>query len=353
MDNVKLSWRASQDDNRQFTLVLQVDNQPLYQQDSEPTPLQPWESPKEEYSQLPAYQDKDFGVKTEKANFPQDMDIFSFDMPSTPSSLSLDVSIPEITTTIPNSSLQTTSNLNTKQEPRADNDSGKNIVKGRWSDEETNLLQDAIERYINQRDISGNPIPIPWHKIAQKIPHRTASQCQSRWEESLNPTVRKGKWTDEEDRLLIAGYHRYGKCWIRVAEMIGGRTQRQCRTRWLQIQNRIKRDHEKRLDVMRSASPPNPQPLSTSLPTSESYEIYHSTPLLRQHTFPFRGYIPFMHHTNQGIPSPPQSATFQQIEYSTTPPSSFSYSFPMFYGRQDDTDMLSPASSTGVESLGE
>jgi hypothetical protein len=47
--------------------------------------------------------------------------------------------------------------------------------------------------------------------------------------------VRKGKWSEPEDALLRAGVQTYGKCWIRIAESIPGRTQRQCRTRWVQL----------------------------------------------------------------------------------------------------------------------
>ena len=35
--------------------------------------------------------------------------------------------------------------------------------------------------------------------------------------------------------LLRAGVEKFGRCWIRIAETVPGRTQRQCRTRWMQI----------------------------------------------------------------------------------------------------------------------
>lgn len=79
---------------------------------------------------------------------------------------------------------------------------------------------------------------LPWSKIAQYIPNRTGIQCQARWTEALDPSVRKGRWRKEEDDMLKVGVERFGCCWIRVAGSIPGRTQRQCRTRWNQIQSK-------------------------------------------------------------------------------------------------------------------
>ncbi|GES75271.1 homeodomain-like protein [Rhizophagus clarus] len=119
------------------------------------------------------------------------------------------------------------------------------IHKGRWTPEEDAALKEAVSEYVDLLDSDGHPQPIPWNKIASRIPHRTGIQCQARWSEALDPSVRKGKWSPEEDEVLKEGVRRYGRCWIRIAELIEGRTQRQCRTRWVQIKNKqakIERD---------------------------------------------------------------------------------------------------------------
>lgn len=110
-----------------------------------------------------------------------------------------------------------------------------NIYKGRWTQHEDAVLRYAVQEYSNIPDGEDGAQPIPWNKIAQRIPNRTGIQCQARWTEALDPTVRKGKWSEPEDALLRAGVQTYGKCWIRIAESIPGRTQRQCRTRWVQL----------------------------------------------------------------------------------------------------------------------
>jgi hypothetical protein len=96
-------------------------------------------------------------------------------------------------------------------------------------------LIDAVKHF--QHRINGRS-SLPWNNIAQYIPHRTGIQCQARWTEALDPTVRKGRWHVEEDLQLQEAIKQCGCCWIRVANMIPTRTQRQCRTRWNQIQSR-------------------------------------------------------------------------------------------------------------------
>ncbi|KAI9251205.1 Homeodomain-like protein, partial [Sporodiniella umbellata] len=110
-----------------------------------------------------------------------------------------------------------------------------NVHKGRWTEEEDIILRFSVIEYANVTDAEGQLQPIPWNRIAERIPNRTGIQCQARWTEALDPYVRKGKWVPEEDSLLRMGVENYGKCWIRIAEIIPGRTQRQCRTRWMQI----------------------------------------------------------------------------------------------------------------------
>ncbi|KAI8599165.1 Homeodomain-like protein, partial [Dissophora ornata] len=73
----------------------------------------------------------------------------------------------------------------------------------------------------------------PWSLIATRsIPGRTGVQAQARWSEALDPQVKKGPWSQEEDALLLSGVRESRKCWIWIADTIPGRTQRQCRTRW-------------------------------------------------------------------------------------------------------------------------
>jgi hypothetical protein len=47
---------------------------------------------------------------------------------------------------------------------------------------------------------------------------------------------RKGKWSFEEDEMLINAYVHHGKSWVKISDHIPGRTQRQCRTRFCKLE---------------------------------------------------------------------------------------------------------------------
>ena len=69
--------------------------------------------------------------------------------------------------------------------------------------------------------------------VARNIsPHAMAAQCQYRWSKSLDPTLRRGNWTEEEDDRLRKAVAGYGSSWVQVASAIPGRTNDQCRDRW-------------------------------------------------------------------------------------------------------------------------
>jgi len=123
------------------------------------------------------------------------------------------------------------------------------IHKGKWEAEEDRILVAAVEKWraehppqspaYDSDDDDDRTETIPWGLIATMLPRRrTGIQCQARWSEALDPTVRKGKWTAEEDEMLFNGVNEFGQCWIKVASMVHGRTQRQIRTRWMQIRGR-------------------------------------------------------------------------------------------------------------------
>jgi hypothetical protein len=126
------------------------------------------------------------------------------------------------------------------------------IHKGKWEPEEDRILIAAVEKWRAEHlprspssedldDEEEHSEVIPWGVIATMLPRRrTGIQCQARWSEALDPTIRKGKWTTEEDEMLFKGVEEFGQCWIKVSSRVKGRTQRQIRTRWMQIRGREK-----------------------------------------------------------------------------------------------------------------
>ncbi|ORX44765.1 hypothetical protein DM01DRAFT_257984, partial [Hesseltinella vesiculosa] len=136
------------------------------------------------------------------------------------------------------------------------------VHKGRWSPDEDEILIKCVRTELKSNNNDTNRLP--WNAIAKSIPHRTGIQCQSRWTEALDPTVRKGRWDKYEDELLRKSVHQLGCCWIRVAHCIPSRTQRQCRTRWNQIRNTRRPSKRQPSSSLPSTSPTSPT--STTFP---------------------------------------------------------------------------------------
>ncbi|KFH67339.1 hypothetical protein MVEG_06073 [Podila verticillata NRRL 6337] len=93
-----------------------------------------------------------------------------------------------------------------------------------------------------ENEVSRLMVRCPWGLIVKSIDGRSGIQAQARWSEALDPQVRRGKWSLREDRLLFEGVEKHARCWIRIADGIPGRTQRQCRTRWVQLRTKGERE---------------------------------------------------------------------------------------------------------------
>ena len=106
---------------------------------------------------------------------------------------------------------------------KADGVDGIHSIKGKWSQNEDNLLRQAVQLNGGRN----------WKKIASCLPGRTDVQCLHRWQKVLRPGLIKGPWTPEEDRLVIQLVDKWGqKKWSTIAKSLPGRLGKQCRERW-------------------------------------------------------------------------------------------------------------------------
>lgn len=91
-----------------------------------------------------------------------------------------------------------------------------------WTEAEDRILIDFIEK--NGKN---------WAALASKLPNRTPTQIQARWEKCLNPTLVKGPFTAEEDKLICKFVKKHGPhSWPRISKLIPERSPKQCRERW-------------------------------------------------------------------------------------------------------------------------
>ncbi|CAE6426955.1 unnamed protein product [Rhizoctonia solani] len=120
-----------------------------------------------------------------------------------------------------------------KENPGGGTSKGRDRAAGNpWSDDEDKFLLEGIQRHG-----MGNWPEVALHlnaAMAGRPNHvaRTPNQCSFRYSKSLCPTIKKGKWTKEEDQALRKGVASFGRMWTKVQEYVQGRTDAQCRERW-------------------------------------------------------------------------------------------------------------------------
>jgi hypothetical protein len=66
---------------------------------------------------------------------------------------------------------------------------------------------------------------------------RHSNQCINRWSKSVRPDITRGRWSKEEDELLKAAVEACGRSWKAVAPRVKGRTDAQCRERYMNLLN--------------------------------------------------------------------------------------------------------------------
>ena len=57
-------------------------------------------------------------------------------------------------------------------------------------------------------------------------------QCRERWFNHLAPSVKKGEWTEEEDRLIMAAVKKHGTKWSVIVKDLPGRSDNAIKNRY-------------------------------------------------------------------------------------------------------------------------
>ncbi|XP_037535908.1 snRNA-activating protein complex subunit 4 [Nematolebias whitei] len=96
-----------------------------------------------------------------------------------------------------------------------------------WTPEEDAQLRELIDKMR-----IGNFIP--YTQMSYFMEGRDPAQLIYRWTQVLDPSLKKGPWTKQEDRLLLQAVSRYGqRYWWKVRLEVPGRTDSSCRDRYL------------------------------------------------------------------------------------------------------------------------
>lgn len=99
-----------------------------------------------------------------------------------------------------------------------------------WSTDEDMRLLTAVSKYGSH----------DWVMISAFVGGgRTSSQCNQRWTRALNPSISRNPWTQEEDMQLMKIVEEMGEGgWRKIAQRLDGRTDLQCRHRYLQMKKK-------------------------------------------------------------------------------------------------------------------
>ncbi|XP_019366347.1 PREDICTED: snRNA-activating protein complex subunit 4 isoform X1 [Gavialis gangeticus] len=103
----------------------------------------------------------------------------------------------------------------------------KDFKRNEWTKEEDQMLKQLVQEMRVGRHI-------PYRKIAYYMEGRDSAQLIYRWTKCVDPSLRRGTWTPEEDALLLAAVKKYGeRGWYKIRELVPGRNDAQCRDRYL------------------------------------------------------------------------------------------------------------------------
>nr|XP_008284197.1 PREDICTED: transcriptional activator Myb-like [Stegastes partitus] len=87
------------------------------------------------------------------------------------------------------------------------------LVKGPWTQEEDQRVRKLVQRFGLRR----------WSLIAKNMHTRNGKQCRERWHNHLDPAVKKGCWTLEEDQIICETHQQLGNCWANMSKLLPGR----------------------------------------------------------------------------------------------------------------------------------
>lgn len=106
--------------------------------------------------------------------------------------------------------------------------------KGSWTPEEDEILRE-------KRAVYGRK----WAKIAAHLPGRQGKQCRERYVNHLNPDLKKGEWTDDEEAILIAMHQHHGNRWANISKQLPGRSDNDVKNHWYSTIKRKFESHGK------------------------------------------------------------------------------------------------------------
>ncbi|KAG6515874.1 hypothetical protein ZIOFF_026308 [Zingiber officinale] len=107
--------------------------------------------------------------------------------------------------------------------PARDEAAGAAVKKGPWTPEEDQKLAEYVEKHGRGS----------WQRIPKLAGlNRCGKSCRLRWTNYLRPDIKRGKFTDEEEQLIIRLHSLLGNKWSSIAAKMPGRTDNEIKNYW-------------------------------------------------------------------------------------------------------------------------
>ncbi|KAK8626292.1 hypothetical protein V6N13_133943 [Hibiscus sabdariffa] len=98
-----------------------------------------------------------------------------------------------------------------------------NVKKGPWTPEEDQKLVDHINRNGHAN----------WRSLPKQAGlNRCGKSCRLRWTNYLRPDIKRGKFTEEEERIIINLHSVLGSKWSKISTHLPGRTDNEIKNFW-------------------------------------------------------------------------------------------------------------------------
>ena len=112
----------------------------------------------------------------------------------------------------------------------------KLVTKGKWTKEEDDKLRQILSKHDCKNERT-------WDIASEAMGFtRNGIQCRERWKNFLDPSLRFGAWTADEDKCLMNLHGKYGKQWKKFTAVLTGRSAQRIRRRFTSLQKRASRN---------------------------------------------------------------------------------------------------------------